>query len=48
VSSGWVIGRLMGSGVEYSVMLPQLGASILAYPLVARLVLSLDRWRLAR
>ena len=44
----WYLGRLMGNVVGFDVMLPQLGASILAYPIVARLVLILDRWRLAR
>ena len=29
-------------------MLPQLGAAILAFPLAARIVYSLDRWRLYR
>ena len=48
VSAGWMVGHLMGSSTHYGVMLPQLGASILAYPLVARVVLSLDRWRLSR
>jgi rod shape-determining protein MreD len=45
---GWYVARLMGAMQPYSVMLPQLGLSILAYPLVARLVIGLDRWRLAR
>lgn len=48
VFAGWYIGRLMGNGAGFTVMLPQLGASILAYPIVARVVLALDRWRLAR
>lgn len=48
VFGDWFIARLMGSDMEFSVMLPQLGASILAFPLVARMVLALDRWRLAR
>jgi rod shape-determining protein MreD len=48
VFSGWYIGHLMGNQISFWVMLPQLGASILAYPIVARVVLSLDRWRLAR
>jgi hypothetical protein len=38
----------MGNQAAFSVMLPQLGASILAFPVVARFVLLLDRWRLAR
>lgn len=45
---GWSIGTLMGNTAPFTVMLPQLVASILAFPLVARLVLMLDRWRLAR
>jgi len=44
----WYVGLLMGSEIQFSVMLPQVGLSILAYPFVARLVLALDRWRLAR
>jgi len=44
----WYIALLMGSGVRFMVMLPQIGLSILAYPIAARLVLALDRWRLAR
>jgi rod shape-determining protein MreD len=44
----WYIGRLMGSIVAPHVLLPQLGLSILAYPIVARIILGLDRWRLAR
>lgn len=46
--AGWYIARLMGSVAFYQLMLPQLGLSIFAYPLVARLVVALDRWRLAR
>jgi hypothetical protein len=37
----------MGSRIPFLVMLPQIAVSILVYPLVARLVLALDRWRLA-
>jgi rod shape-determining protein MreD len=48
VFSDWYIGTLMGNQAAFSVMLPQLGASILAFPVVARFVLLLDRWRLAR
>jgi rod shape-determining protein MreD len=48
VYAAWYIALLMGSRIEPVVMLPQLGLSILAYPVVARLVLGLDRWRLAR
>ena len=45
---GWYLARLMGSAVPYAVLLPQLALSIFAYPLVARLVVALDRWRLSR
>jgi rod shape-determining protein MreD len=46
--ASWYIASLMGSSMRFSVMLPQIGVAILVYPLVARLVLALDRWRLAR
>lgn len=48
VSSSWFISRLLGSQTELVVSMPQLVASILTYPVVARFVLALDRWRLAR
>ena len=44
----WFIAQLMGSETAFSVMVPQLVASILAFPLVAHIVLALDRWRLSR
>lgn len=44
----WYIALLMGSDVSFAIMVPQLGLGILAYPIAARLVLALDRWRLAR
>ncbi len=44
----WYVARLMGNGAEFSVMLPQLALAILGYPLVARVVLAIDRWRLSR
>jgi rod shape-determining protein MreD len=44
----WYIALLMGSDIGFPVMVPQLLLSILAYPVAARLVLALDRWRLAR
>lgn len=37
-----------GVSVSYAVVLPQFGWSVLAYPLVARLVAMLDRWRLRK
>jgi rod shape-determining protein MreD len=45
---GWRIARAMGSQMEFEVLLPQLLLSIFSYPLVARLAVALDRWRLAR
>jgi rod shape-determining protein MreD len=44
----WYIALLMGSDVSFTIMVPQLAMSILAYPIAARLVLALDRWRLSR
>jgi len=48
VFAGWWIGRMMGNTAEFTIMVPQLIASVLAFPVVARLVLALDRWRLSR
>jgi rod shape-determining protein MreD len=44
----WYIALLMGADIRFSIMIPQLALAVLAYPLVTRIVLSLDRWRLAR
>jgi rod shape-determining protein MreD len=44
----WLVARLMGAHLAPAAMAPQLVLSILAYPLVARIVVGLDRWRLAR
>jgi rod shape-determining protein MreD len=46
--AGWYIARLMGNRAEFANLLPQYALSVFAYPLVARLVVGLDRWRLAR
>jgi rod shape-determining protein MreD len=46
--AGWYIATKMGSRAEFNILLPQYLLSIFAYPLVARLVVGLDRWRLAR
>jgi rod shape-determining protein MreD len=48
VYGDWAIAFLMGSRVSAEIMLPQLGASILVYPLAARIVYALDRRRLGR
>ena len=44
----WAVAHLMGSRAPFDIMWPQILLSILSYPLVARLVVALDRWRLAR
>jgi rod shape-determining protein MreD len=44
----WYIALLMGAETRFWIMLPQLALSMLAYPVAARLVLGLDRWRLMR
>jgi rod shape-determining protein MreD len=44
----WYIALLMGSDTSFSIMAPQLALAVLAYPIAARLVLALDRWRLLR
>jgi rod shape-determining protein MreD len=44
----WYIALLMGADIRFSIMIPQLVLAALAYPLVTRIVLSLDRWRPAR
>jgi rod shape-determining protein MreD len=44
----WYVAHMMGSQAPIAVLAPQLFLSIVAYPLVALLVVGLDRWRLAR
>jgi rod shape-determining protein MreD len=44
----WLVGRWMGSRSAFEILWPQIGASVLLYPVVARIVLVLDRWRLTR
>lgn len=44
----WYVAGMMGSHIPFVVLVPQILLSLLAYPLVARLVLGLDRWRLSR
>jgi len=44
----WYIGHLMGNRIPLAVLWPQMVASVLTYPLVARIVLTMDRWRLSR
>lgn len=45
---GWFIANLLGSKSEFGIMWPQVGLSILAYPVIARLIVAIDRWRLSR
>lgn len=42
----WYIALLIGHDVHFAILLPQIGLSILAYPIFSRLVVGLDRWRL--
>ena len=44
----WYIALLMGGDIHLLVVAPQVGIAILAYPIVTRIVLALDRWRLGR
>ena len=44
----WYVATLMGSQMLFRVMVPQIAVAILVYPLAARIVLALDKWRLAR
>jgi len=44
----WTISQMMGSHTDFAVLWPQLGISVLAYPVIARMVVMLDRWRLTR
>ena len=46
--ASWYIALLMGARIEFAILLPQLGVAIFIYPLAARIVLALDRWRLNR
>ena len=47
-AGSWYVAWLMGARVEPLVLAPQFALSIIAYPLVAKIVVALDRWRLAR
>lgn len=47
-AGGWYVARQMGAPAPFEVLWPQLALSVFAYPLVARLVVALDRWRLSR
>ncbi|HYJ30630.1 MAG TPA: rod shape-determining protein MreD [Allosphingosinicella sp.] len=47
-AASWYIAMLMGATMDFALYLPQLGVAVLIYPLVARMVLGLDRWRLSQ
>ena len=47
-AGAWTIAAAMGARIEFHVLWPQLAISILAYPMVARIIVILDRWRLTR
>jgi rod shape-determining protein MreD len=47
-AGGWYVAAMMGSRAEFAILLPQYGLSVFSYPIVARLAVALDRWRLAR
>ena len=44
----WFVALMMGSRTSVIVLWPQLALSILAYPVIARMIVGLDRWRLSR
>ena len=47
-SASWFIAHLMGSSARFGILWPQIALSIFFYPIVARIVVVLDRWRLTR
>jgi rod shape-determining protein MreD len=47
-AGAWYVAHMMGSQAPLVVVVPQLVLSIIAYPLIALVVVGLDRWRLAR
>lgn len=47
-AASWYVARLMDSTSAFTLLLPQIGIAVLLYPVLARLVLALDRWRLAQ
>ncbi len=47
-AGSWFIARLMGSQAAFSILWPQIALSVLFYPVVARIVVAFDRWRLTR
>lgn len=47
-AGAWYIALLLGSDTSFIIVLPQMALGALAYPIVARIVIGLDRWRLGR
>jgi rod shape-determining protein MreD len=47
-AGAWYIALLLGSDTAIATVLPQMALGALAYPIVARIVIALDRWRLGR
>jgi rod shape-determining protein MreD len=47
ILAGWAIARWTGGAAPVALVLPQLAASILCFPIVGRVCAVLDRWRLA-
>ena len=45
---GWFVALMMGSRTSVVILWPQLAFSILAYPVIARMIVLFDRWRLTR
>ena len=43
----WYVARMMGARIDFVLLVPQIVLALLFYPVVARIVLSLDRWRLS-
>lgn len=44
---GWAIEHMLGSSAGILVLAPQFALAIFLYPVIARIVLALDRWRLS-
>jgi rod shape-determining protein MreD len=47
-AGAWYVGVLLGADTSIAIVLPQMALGALAYPIVARIVIGLDRWRLGR
>ncbi|MGQ0660116.1 rod shape-determining protein MreD [Sphingosinicella sp.] len=47
-AGAWYLALLLGADTSFMIVLPQIVLGMLAYPIVARIVIGLDRWRLDR